>query len=47
MVRAVAVDVDGTLLDSHHQISRPTVAAVRAAGDRGVAVGALLLPLPG
>lgn len=38
MVRAVAVDVDGTLLDSHHQISRPTVAAVRAAGDRGVAV---------
>ncbi|MET0477889.1 MAG: HAD hydrolase family protein, partial [Actinomycetota bacterium] len=34
----MAVDVDGTLLDSHHQISRPTVAAVRAAGDRGVAV---------
>lgn len=38
MVRAVAVDVDGTLLDSHHLISRPTAAAVRAARDRGVAV---------
>jgi Cof subfamily protein (haloacid dehalogenase superfamily) len=37
-VRAVAVDVDGTLLDSSHQISQPTGTAVRAARDRGVAV---------
>ena len=37
-VRVVAVDVDGTLLDSRHQVGQPTRAAVRAARDRGVAV---------
>jgi Cof subfamily protein (haloacid dehalogenase superfamily) len=37
-VLAVAVDVDGTLLDSHHRISQPTRAAVHAAQHRGVAV---------
>jgi Cof subfamily protein (haloacid dehalogenase superfamily) len=37
-VRVVAVDVDGTLLDSRHQLSQPTRAAVRAARDRGVEV---------
>jgi Cof subfamily protein (haloacid dehalogenase superfamily) len=37
-VRAVAVDVDGTLLDSHHRINQPTRAAVQAAQHRSVAV---------
>ncbi|HEV2873093.1 MAG TPA: HAD hydrolase family protein, partial [Actinomycetota bacterium] len=37
-VRVVAVDVDGTLLDSHHQISQPTRAAVQATQARGVSV---------
>jgi Cof subfamily protein (haloacid dehalogenase superfamily) len=37
-VRVVAVDVDGTLLDSDHQISQPTRAAVQAALARGVSV---------
>lgn len=37
-LRVVAVDVDGTLLDSHHQISQPTRAAVRAAQAHGVSV---------
>jgi Cof subfamily protein (haloacid dehalogenase superfamily) len=34
----VAVDVDGTLLDSQHQVSQPTRAAVQAAQARGVTV---------
>ena len=37
-MRVVAVDVDGTLLDSHHQISQPTRAAVQATQARGVSV---------
>jgi len=34
----VAVDVDGTLLDSRHQVGQPTRAAVQAALAHGVAV---------
>jgi Cof subfamily protein (haloacid dehalogenase superfamily) len=37
-VRAVAVDVDGTLLDSDHQVGQPTRDAVQAAQARGVRV---------
>ena len=38
-MRVVAVDVDGTLLDSHHQVSQPTRAALaRATQTRGVSV---------
>jgi Cof subfamily protein (haloacid dehalogenase superfamily) len=37
-LRAVAVDVDGTLLNSHHQVSQPTREAVQAAQTHDVIV---------
>ncbi len=36
--RAVALDIDGTVLDSHHQVPADVVKAVSAALDRGIAV---------
>lgn len=37
-VKLVAIDLDGTLLDSRKRISEPTLAALRQAVDRGVKV---------
>lgn len=38
MVRLIATDVDGTLLNSRHEVSRRTRAAFNAAHARGIAV---------
>ncbi len=37
-IELIAIDIDGTLLDSHHQITPAVRAAVTAARDRGVHV---------
>jgi Cof subfamily protein (haloacid dehalogenase superfamily) len=37
-VRLIAIDIDGTLLDSNHQVSDANIAALRHAHERGVEI---------
>jgi len=37
-IRVVAIDIDGTLLDPHFQISERNLVALRAAHDRGIEI---------
>ncbi len=37
-IRLIAIDIDGTLLDSNSQVSEPTLAALRRAHARGVEI---------
>ena len=37
-IKLIALDVDGTLLDSRNELTRSTVQALQAAADRGIGI---------